>query len=243
MNQTPTRNQKVDLMNQTPTRNQKVGLINKKPALAKDFIFLLSNKSKQIERRLKMKRCVMSMTLVLIFLSFIFSPSSLKGQESEKPEKTAYRGRPMAAENFLDLTPEQRSKLEEFRKMCQEERRELMDNMRAVREELRELMRDPEANEKKILGLYDQISKFRSSRFKKFVQHRKEMRKILTPEQLDKLEKFRNRIAQRRDLGRARFGGRRGFFRRGPFPQERFYHFGRRGRNFRGWPFMWRWWR
>lgn len=68
----------MDLINQTPTRNQKVGLINKKPALAKDFIFLLSNKSKQIERRLKMKRYVMSMTLVLIFLSFIFSPSSLQ---------------------------------------------------------------------------------------------------------------------------------------------------------------------
>lgn len=190
-----------------------------------------------------MKRYVISISLMLVFLSFILSPSNLLGQESEKPEKKVFRGCPMAAENFLDLTDEQKSKLEEFRKTRQEEMKKLTDNMRAVRKELRELMRDPEANEKKILGLYDQISKFQSSRFKKFVQHRKEIKKILTPEQLEKLEKFRNRIAQRRNLGRARFGGRRGFFRHGPFPQGRFHHFGRRGGDFRGWSFMWRWWR
>lgn len=188
-----------------------------------------------------MKRYVMSMSLVLIFLSFSLSLSSLQGQESEKPENTISRDCPLASENFLDLTPEQRSKLKEFRKMRQEERRELLDNMRAVRKELRELMHDPEANEKKILGLYDQISKLRSSRFKKFVQHRKEIRKILTPEQIEKLERFKNRIAQMRNFGRARLWGRRGFFKRGPFPRDRSYHFWRRGRNFRGWPFMWRW--
>jgi len=85
------------------------------------------------------------------------------------------------------------------------------------------LMRDPEANEKKILGIYDKLAKFRSDRFMKSIQHRKEIKKILTPEQWEKLEKFKKRMAQRR----SRFRERRGFFRRG-FQGQKFHRFWRR---------------
>jgi len=183
----------------------------------------LSNKSKKTIRRLKMKKYVLFMTLILFFLGSTLLPPNALGQEAKKPEKKVSRDYPRARGISLDLTAEQKSKLEEFRKKRKEERKESMENMRAVQKELRELMRDPEANEKKILGIYDQLSKLRSNRFKKFVQHRKEIKKILTPEQREKLEKFKKRMAQRR----GRFMGRRGFFRRG-FQRQRFHRFWRR---------------
>jgi Spy/CpxP family protein refolding chaperone len=169
-----------------------------------------------------MKRYVLFMTLILFFISFTIFPPSAQSQEAKKPEKKVSRDHPSGWGGFLDLTPEQISKLEEFRKKRQEERKESMKNMRAVRKELRELMGDPEANEKKILGIHDKLSKFRSDRFKKFVQHRKEIKKILTPEQWEKLEKFKKRMAQRR----GKFMRRRGFLRRG-FKRQRIQRFWR----------------
>ncbi len=174
-----------------------------------------------------MKRYVLFMTLILFFLSFTIFPPNAQGQEAKKPEKKVSRDHSSGWGDFLDLTPEQKSKLEEFRKKRQEDRKESMENMQAVRKELRELMRDAEANEKKILGIYDQLEKLRSNRFKKFVQHRKEIKKILTPEQWEKLEKHKKRMAWRR----GRFTGRRGFFRCG-FQQQRFHRFWRRDWNF-----------
>ncbi|NIO48059.1 MAG: periplasmic heavy metal sensor [Candidatus Aminicenantes bacterium] len=174
-----------------------------------------------------MKRHVLFMTLILFFLSFAIFPPSAHSQEAKKPEKEVSRDFPSTWEEFLDLTPDQKSKLEEFRKKRQEERKESMKNMRAVRKELRELMRDPEANEKKILEIYDKQAKFRSDRFKKSIQHRKEIKKMLTPEQWEKLEKYKKRIGWRRD----RFMGRKGFFRRGFF-RQRFHRFWRRDWNF-----------
>ncbi len=174
-----------------------------------------------------MKRYALFMTLILFFLSSTIFPPNAQGQEAKKPEKKVSRDHPSGRGDFLDLTPEQKSKMEEFRIKGQEERKESMENMQAVRKELRELMRDPEANEKKILGIYDQLAKLRSNRFKKFVQHRKEIKKMLTPEQWEKLGKHKKRMARRR----GRFTGRRGFFRRG-FQQQRFHRFWRRDWNF-----------
>jgi len=200
-----------------------VGISLSNPKASKDFVILLSNKSKKTIRRLKMKRYVFFMTLILFFLSSTLFPFNAQAQEAKKPEKKVSQDYPTAWGKFLDLTPEQKSKLEEFRKKRQEERKASRENMRAAQKELRELMRDPEVNEKKILGIYDQLAKFRSDRFKKSLQHRKEIKKILTPEQWEKLEKFKKRMAQRR--GRSR--GRRGFFRRG-FQRQRIHRFRRR---------------
>ena len=174
-----------------------------------------------------MKRYILFMTLILFFLSFTIFPPNAQGQEAKKPEKKVFRDHLSDWGDFLGLTPEQKSKLEEFRKKRQEDRKESMENMRAVRKELRELMQDPEANEKKILGIHDQLAKLRSNRFEKFVQHRKEIKKILTSEQWEKLEKYKKRMAGRR----GRFTRRRGFFRCG-FQQQRFHRFWRRDWNF-----------
>ncbi len=174
-----------------------------------------------------MKKYVLFMAVILFFLSFTLFPPDAQGQEAKKPEKKVSRGYARPRGISLDLTAEQKSKLEEFRKKRQEESKASRENIRAIQKELRELMRDPEANEKKILEIYDKLAKFRSDRFKKSVQHRKELKKILSLEQWEKLEKARKRMARTR----GKFMRRRGFFRRG-FQRQRFHRFWRRGWNF-----------
>jgi Spy/CpxP family protein refolding chaperone len=190
-----------------------------------------------------MKRYV-RLTAWILFLSLTFFPSIVRGQAADRPGKEAAIDSPRASRDFLGLTPEQKAKLEEFRKMEREKRRAHFENMRKVQLEMRKMMKDPDANEKEILKLYDQMSTLRAQQFKDALLRRKEYRKILTPEQLEKLEKFRKRISQRRNVGRGRFMGRRGFARRGYFPRRgRMDSFRRGGARLRSRPFMFRRWR
>jgi len=109
---------------------------------------------------------------------------------------------------------------------------------------MREMMKDAEANEKEILKLYDQMAKIRAEQFRHSLQRSKEFKKILTPEQLEKLESAKKRMGRRGNLQRGRFMGQRGFARRGNFSRGgRMHQSLRRGARFRGRPFMHRWWR
>lgn len=100
----------------------------------------------------------------------------------------------------LQLTPEQEKKLEEFRKARLEEAKAHREKMTGLREEFRKLMADPKADEKKVNSLIDEMSKLRAERMKAMFKNRKEWEKILTPEQLQKLEEYRKDFRLRREL-------------------------------------------
>jgi len=163
-----------------------------------------------------------SILLGFIFLAALiaFGPSLALGQPARNPERTL---RPFL-EDYLDLTPDQKAKLEEFRKARQEERQAFLDQMDKLRTELRELRKDPQANEKKIDALIDEMFKLRAGRMKSSFKHQAEVKKIFTPEQQEKLAKLKARITRLRDRrpgaffgrGGARFGlGQRPFWGRG----------------------------
>jgi Spy/CpxP family protein refolding chaperone len=125
---------------------------------------------------------------------------------------------------FLNLTPEQKAKLEEFRKSGAEERQAHFEKMRKFREDMRAAMEDPEANEGKINGLIDEMAKLRAEQMKRGLARKMEMKKIFTPEQQEKLSKLRDRTAERRGGRLSR--GRRGFERPG-WQRRPFSDFGR----------------
>lgn len=108
--------------------------------------------------------------------------------------------------------------------------------MEKFRADLRELMKDPQANEKKIHGLIDEMFKLRAAEMKNSIKHREEMKKIFTPEQLEKIKNLRGRMA--------RFIGRRmGGFKPGPcwgagWGERPFWGRTRFSRPFSRW---WRW--
>lgn len=116
-------------------------------------------------------------------------------------------------ERFLDLTPDQEAKLEELRKSAGEERQVHFEKMRKLREDMREAMKDPEANEAKINRLIDEMSGLRAERMKRGLARTREMRKMLTPEQREKLAKLRGRRAGRHEA--RSFRGQRGWERPG----------------------------
>jgi len=185
------------------------------------------------------------LTALILFLSLTLFPSMGRGQVSNVPEEDAAVESPQTSKDFLGLTPEQKAKLEEFRKSGREKRRAYFDEMRKVRLEMREMMKDAEANEKEILKLYDQMARLRAEQFRQSLQRSKEFKKILTPDQLEKLESAKKRMSRRGDLQRGRFRGEREFARRGDFSRRgRMHPSLRRGARLRGRPFMFRrWWR
>jgi Spy/CpxP family protein refolding chaperone len=152
-----------------------------------------------------MKNSRMTIGSIALIFFFVFLAASLYSQ----PDQRA----PMRQDR-LNLTPEQKTKLEEFRKARQEESKAIFEQMRKMRTDLREMMKDPQANEKKIDGLIDEMSKLRADQMKRGLRNSQEMRKIFTPEQLEKMKDFRMR------MGRLGMGPGRGlrpgrFFRRG----------------------------
>ncbi|MCP2604746.1 Spy/CpxP family protein refolding chaperone [Candidatus Aminicenantes bacterium AH-873-B07] len=159
-----------------------------------------------------MKRRILILVSALIFLSLILLPINNYAQKCRRPLPGGWN-LILGMERFLDLTEEQKSKLEELRKKWIEERWDFQDRMKRLRFKLRELLRDPEADEKEIENIIDEISKLRSERFKGMLRHRKEIRNLLTPDQLSKFEKFKKEFIRRRALRERRFLWKRRFFR------------------------------
>lgn len=186
-----------------------------------------------------------SLTVLALFLSLILLPSSISGQRFYGPEEEAVLDSPRELDDLLGLTPEQKVKLEEFMISARERQRAHFESMRKLQLEMRDMMQDPEANEKEILALYDQMARLRAEQFRDSLQRRKEYRKILTPEQIEKLEMLRSRVTRGREMVRGPFMRGRGFARQGRFFRPRGMDFYRRGgARLRARPFMFRrWWR
>jgi len=157
-----------------------------------------------------MKNRILLVTLMVIFAGSLLA-ASLNGQPLSGRRMMGQGGGVgyQLLKDVLRLTPEQEKKLEEFRKARLEEARAHREKMAGLREEFRKLMEDPGADEKKVNSLIDEMSKLRAERIKAMFRNRKEWEKILTPEQLKKLEEYRKDFRLRRELLRGP-GGRMG---------------------------------
>lgn len=158
--------------------------------------------------------------LAVVFVAFLTLPPLAAAQEAEDEEAARPAGRMrMLAKDLFDITPEQEKQLEEFRKARLAEQKALREEMGKLRDEIQKLKEDPKANEAKIGGLIDQMYKLRAEKAKSAIHHRLEREKIFTPEQLEKMKKYRgaffgrSRLGERGALGRLAFG--RGFRERG----------------------------
>jgi Spy/CpxP family protein refolding chaperone len=100
--------------------------------------------------------------------------------------------------HFLDLTPEQRTQLEKFREARRAENQAFRDQMSKLKEEWRTVRRDPQTDPKKFDGLIDEMTRLKADHWKGIYHNRAELRKIVTPEQLAKLDRFKERMRDRR---------------------------------------------
>lgn len=167
---------------------------------------------------MKKSKLVPLLSFVLM-ITFIYSLAS--AQAVNRPKAGHPGWGPQVLKDALQLTPEQEKKLEEFRQARQQEAKVHREKMDQLRTELRKLMVDPKADEQKINSLIDQMARGRADRMKASYKNRKEWEKIFTPEQLKKLEEYRQDVRHRRETRLDR-GGRRGclMMRRGGFGRE-----------------------
>ncbi|HSA94957.1 MAG TPA: periplasmic heavy metal sensor [Acidobacteriota bacterium] len=133
----------------------------------------------------------------LAFLAAVVIPAVAAAQEGQTPPPAKERPARMLAREALGLTPEQEKALTEFRKTRERERIAFRDEMARIRSERRELVRDPRANQAKLEALIDRAAKLRAEREKAGLRSRIERDKIFTPEQLEKMKAFRERLGDR----------------------------------------------
>jgi Spy/CpxP family protein refolding chaperone len=148
-----------------------------------------------------MKKSILGLALAAIILScgLIFATGQDQPQEKER--------------HFLNLTPEQKTQLEKYREARRAENQAFRDKMGKLEEDWRAIRRDPQADSKKVDALIDEMASLRANHWKGMYHSRTELRKIFTPEQLAKLDRFKERM---RDWGGARrhhFHQSRGYFK------------------------------
>jgi Spy/CpxP family protein refolding chaperone len=174
---------------------------------------------------------------------------AIQAQDQQAPQdkpQTQERARLRrdTARDLLALTPEQEKKIQEFRQVRQKDRQAFRDEMTRMRGEMRDLMKDTKANSAKIEGLIDQRSKLRADREKMTIRTRGEWEKLFTPEQLEKMKKYRGAFMGRQGLAD---GERFGFGRPGMGRFMRMRGMGMGARSAWGWRmhhpgFFWRHW-
>lgn len=187
----------------------------------------------------------MTKVLTAVFLAAILVlPAAAQAPRAQRDDRPMPRMR-MAALDILDITPEQEKKLETFRKARIEESQAFREQMMKMRGELDELMKDPKANEAKIDGAIDRMSKMHADRLKASVKSRAAWQAIFTPEQLEKMKSYRGAFMGRPGMmGRGGMAmGPMGFGGRGRFMGPGMGRRHMRGPGmFRGRPFGWRRW-
>ena len=160
---------------------------------------------------MRRKTIIAGLTTALFLIGFAYAfaqAPAAKPAQPEQPMQPAPGSPGERLARFLDLTPEQVTKLTQIRKAMRADRQAFREEMTKLRPQLREALRDPNADTKKVDGLIDQMSQLRAARLKSTVQSLRSMKSVLTPEQFEKFREMRSRMAWRRGFGRG-FGSRR----------------------------------
>jgi Spy/CpxP family protein refolding chaperone len=190
-----------------------------------------------------MKKQTAALGVIIGFLLFTLLP--LAAQEEPGPAPVPGEGFGPGLQKWLELSPDQQAKLKDMRSLRQEAMKGFREQRLKMREELNTLLADPQADPKKVDGLIDEMAKLQAAHLKSGFKFRRDMEKILTPQQLEKLQKaktaFQRIRGQHRFLrqhpGLRRFMGNEFFGRRGfnrPWGM-RFRHSGLWNRMFWEW--------
>ncbi len=135
----------------------------------------------------------------LVILGLIAGASLIAQEKPVPPQAPRAKAAPAAPgqrgqmplerlKTALGLTDEQVAKIEAQRKARQESAQAFRTQMQKLRGELGPMLRDPKADVNKAGALIDQIAKLGADQAKKGLQERGALEKILTPEQLTKLQ-------------------------------------------------------
>lgn len=167
-------------------------------------------------------------TLVIFVISLLVP--AVYGQMPQRGRRPMLQNQPQAAVDRLDLTDAQKEQLKQLRETQREIQKQFMEKTRNLQQELRELSQDAETNAAKIEKLRDEMFDLRVEQMKNAYAHQKEIRKVLTAEQLKIMNALRTRSIQGKAvmsrtphqrglyMTRGFNRGRGGFYGRAHFP-------------------------
>jgi len=170
---------------------------------------------------------------VLVFTLVIFVVSlcvhSVFAQAPQRGLRPQLQNHPRAQLNILDLTDEQKEQLKNLRENQREVQNQFMGKTKNLRLELNELKQDAVANAVEIEKIQDEIFNLRIEQMKNAYMHRKEIKKVFNPEQLEKMSALRIRSTRGKAVMNRRMPQSNQFMKRGPnrgrghmFSQTRF---------------------
>jgi len=138
---------------------------------------------------------------VLVFALVIFVVSlcvpTLFGQVPQRDRRPMLQNQPRVGLNVPDQTDEQKEQLKNLREKQREVQEQFMDKTENLYLELNKLRQDPAANAAEIEKIQDEIFNLRIEHMKTAYMHQKEIKKIFTPEQLEKMAVLRTRSSLR----------------------------------------------
>ncbi|MCJ7582699.1 MAG: Spy/CpxP family protein refolding chaperone [Candidatus Aminicenantes bacterium] len=162
-------------------------------------------------------KTVLAFTLVIFFVSLCVP--TLFGQGPQRSRRPMLQNQSRAGLNVPDLTDEQKEQLKNLRENQREVQEQFMSKTKNFHLELNELKKDSGANAGKIEKIQDEIFNLRIEQMKTAYMHQKEIKKIFTPEQLEKMSSMRKRALRnqimRRGQNRGRMSGRNRVSQRG----------------------------
>ena len=109
------------------------------------------------------------------------------------PEKGPGSHKKFGFKKYLNLSDEQLARMKELRNRFRDETRDLRYNLAIKRLEMRKLFTDPKTDDATLLAKQREIGKLRQQLWDKRAQKKIEWRKILTPEQIAKLDRMPHR--------------------------------------------------
>ena len=134
-----------------------------------------------------MKKAIIISVVLVVSIAVVMSAYAL--QPDERPGSHKEFG----FKKYLGLSDEQLAKMKELRNNFRNDTRDLRYNLAIKRLEMRKLFTDPKTDDEALLAKQNEISKLRQQLSDKKAQMKLEWRKILTPEQIAKLDRMPNK--------------------------------------------------
>ena len=143
-----------------------------------------------------MKKTIITLGLVAVMLLGVtYAYSQSPGSDPASGFGPHWRQRPHWGQGEpgkgLNLTPEQKTKMQELRTKFREENASLIGAMVTKRIELQTLWSNPKADPKAIQDKDKELRDLQNRMRDKIIQHKLEFRSSLTPEQIEKLGMMR----------------------------------------------------
>ena len=139
----------------------------------------------------------MKKTFIVIAV-LIVSAAVVASAYAFQPDKKPGSHKEFCFKKHLGLSDQQLAKMKELRNRFHADTRDLRYNLEIKRIEMRKLFTDPKTDDETLLAKQKEISELRQQLSDKKAQMKVEWRKILTPEQIAKLDKMPHKRHERR---------------------------------------------